>query len=276
MYPVYEPVANVVDMVAIEERMDNIVISCDIEAGLGADVYWITPDDKHIPNIFYLSDNVGSGNSDPDDYSNITYLVLASNEISSQYKNIYHRTLQINLAGKPLNYFTGYYKCVVYDPGYPGKTGWYKEHSVNVYISLRPSLSSSNSYILSPTISDSPTSQKDTEDSTQSQKVFVIIVTLTCFIITVIMLVFIFLVVMTMHRLHCNKKDAVSIISRKNSNKMSFLRQDSFIDAKPVSQAYKTPITAVNGLFFIELKKEFPRERLQFISKIGMMHMYGV
>ena len=273
MFPVYKPVVNVVDMVAIEEGMDNITISCDIEAGLGAEVYWITPDDKRIPNIFYLSDNVGSGNSDPDDY---TYLVLASNETSSQYKTIHHRTLQINLAGKLLNYFIGDYKCVVYDPGYPGKTEYYKEHSVNVYISLRPSFSSSNSYILTPTISESPTSQKDTNNSTQSQKVFVIIVTLTCFIITVIMLVFTILVVMAMHQLHCYKKDDVSIMSRKNSNKMSFLRQDSFIDAKPVSQAYKTPITAVNGLFFIELKKEFPRERLQFISKIGMMHMYGV
>ena len=223
-------------------------LTCTVHAGIGAQVYWVTPSGLKL----FLEEDI---------YDDM--YIIGDDNFTGKYEVILTRTLQFNVTNLTKE-FAGTYKCIVNDTGYPGKT-IYQEYNVSLlpFVPLLHFVSStviplSSSSIVVPT----PTLRiKPSKDNMELIVIFSVSVSTLLFIALVVSL----LVAMVICHKYQMKQEHMSFRGIHNN---TFMRQDSL---KIISPSPITGKCTVNNRFFPQLNRcrEITRDQLLFMERLG-------
>lgn len=226
----------------------NMSLTCTVHAGIGAQVYWVTPSGLKL----FLEEDI---------YDDM--YIIGDDNFTGKYEVILTRTLQFNVTNLTKE-FAGTYKCIVNDTGYPGKT-IYQEYNVSLlpFVPLLHFVSStviplSSSSIVVPT----PTLRiKPSKDNMELIVIFSVSVSTLLFIALVVSL----LVAMVICHKYQMKQEHMSFRGIHNN---TFMRQDSL---KIISPSPITGKCTVNNRFFPQLNRcrEITRDQLLFMERLG-------
>ena len=140
------------------ETLKNITLPCSVSVGLGAEVYWLGPNNTAI--------NVYSNLTDVNLTETERMYVIAKDVSVGDYEKVSHRTLTI-LEYSDVSEIIGKYLCVVHDKGYADHTV-FTEYNVTL-LPLTSSVSSS--IFLKPSSSSATIFLKPSSSSTSSSVV---------------------------------------------------------------------------------------------------------
>ena len=227
----------------------NMSLTCTVHAGIGAEVYWVTPSGLKL-------------SLDQDIYDDM--YIIGNDNFTGKYEVILTRALQFNVTNLTEE-FAGTYKCIVNDTGYPGKR-IYQEYNVSLFVPRIPFVSST--VIPLPSSSSSivvSTSTLTIKPSNDNMVQLIVVFSVLVSVLLFIALIGSLLVVMVICHKHQMKQERMSFRGIHNN---TFMRQDSLktIGLSPITGKF-----TVNNRFFPQLNRcrEIPRDQLLFMERLG-------
>ena len=301
VHPVYDPliINRNESEVYTNKNDDSFLLVCEVEAGIDTEVYWRLPN-GNIPKIDFSADY----NQSCDNCNESFLTVFGINKETDEYKIKYYRELVVGDAASSF----GVYQCVI-KYNMRGEEVKYKFIETTVLhrhtrpdgtvitaattntaaiitntrtttgINTGASISSSivttifvsaTSVIKSP-IAPTVNRPNNNRGDNDGSVLLVFLLGIFAAALLVLFVICITYAVFVVKRRHASQHGS----DVKNDKELFSRHNNSYIfkDRKPCGSVF--PSTAVNNMFFIE-NKEIPREKIEFISKIGKCYAVNV
>ena len=271
VYPIYEPTViskNDTQVFLRKNSGGSFVLVCETRGGYDTELYWELPNTANRVQVVFEEEDNSSYFHD----RNVSVEVFGiSINDTVNYTRTYYTELEVHIeeAGAGL----GVYKCVV---RYRTVTGWEEmeiptnvtlhEETVPTRAGYTPSTSSTHVITSSSTSSISamylssvtvlPTSSSESQTRIGFSP--------TSLVTSLLLVVLLILIVVA----------SIGVIMfikyRSSGGNKPFSRQSSYLfRSKSSSTSHRGSLDTVNTLFFMD-NKEIPRDRIEFVNKIGM------